>query len=455
MHYFDSMKDRVFHRFILLSFGLALLSSSGVFSQPRPDSPNKPVADTLYHINFDDYFTSSTLRVDYFMAGYHDNTSVYLSQIRKEPYWGGNHKNLIDFMNLGSFRYIIMDSATGKIIYIRGFSNLFQEWQGTEEAKTLKRAFAQVAVVPFPLHTILFQIDIRSITTGKFEKLFETYINPRSIFINKEKNHQLPFVTLQETGDPENRVDLALVAEGYTAEEMPKFLKDAERIMDYFFTVKPYSDYKNKFNIYAIESPSDESGVTIPGRGVYLNTSGGSSFYTFNMDRYMTIQDSRAIYDIAANVPYDVIFVLVNSAKYGGGGFFNHYGESTVDNYLSEIVSIHEFGHTFAGLADEYYTSEVTYSDFYKLDVEPWEPNITTNVNFDQKWRRMIPKGTPVPTPRTEEYKGTIGMFEGGGYMGKGVYSPMMDCRMKSNEAKGFCPVCEEAIKKMILFDCE
>jgi len=439
----------------MLSFGMAMIISSGSFSQPRPASPAASITDTLHEIIFDNYFTSSTLRIDYFMAGDHSNTSVYLSQIRKEPFWGGNHKNVIDRLNLGSFRYLALDSVTGKMIFSRGFSNLFQEWQGTVEATTLKRAFAQVAVMPFPLHTILFEVDIRSITTGKFEKLFDTYINPNSYFINKEKPHPLPFEAIQETGDPANRVDLAFIAEGYTAEEMPKFLKDARRIADYFFTVKPYSDYKNRFNIYAVESPSDESGVTIPGRGVYVNTCAGSNFYTFNMDRYMTSQETRAVYDIAANVPYDVIFVLVNSSRYGGGGFFNHFGESTVDNYLSEIVAIHEFGHTFAGLADEYYTSEITYSDFYKLDVEPWEPNITTNVNFDQKWRQMIPKGTPVPTPRTNEYKRTVGMFEGGGYVGKGVYSPMMDCRMKSNEAPGFCPVCEEAIKRMILFYCE
>ena len=449
------MKDSAFHRLFLHSVVFTIVFTSAAFSQQQSDSLAVQGTDSAQVVSFDRYFSSSTLRIDYIMAGDNLNTTVYLSQVKKEPYWGGSHKNMIDWMNLGAYRYMAFDSATGKMIFSRGFCTIFQEWQGTEEAKSVKKAFAQAAVMPFPLHTILFEIDIRSVTTGKFEKLFEKYINPGDYFIIREKAHPIPFVAIKETGDPANRVDIAFIAEGYATEEMPKFVKDAQRISDYFFTVRPYSDYINKFNIYAIESPSDESGVDIPGKGVYINTSAGSSFYTFNMERYLTSPETRTVYDIAANVPYDVIFILVNSAKYGGGGFFNHFGESTVDNWLSNIVAIHEFGHTFAGLADEYYTSEITYSDFYKLNVEPWEPNITTNVNFDQKWRQMIPKGTPVPTPRSEEYKGIVGMFEGGGYVGKGVYSPMMDCRMKSNEAEGFCPVCSDAIKRMILFYCE
>jgi hypothetical protein len=173
------------------------------------------------------------------------------------------------------------------------------------------------------------------------------------------------------------------------------------------------------------------------------------------MDRYLTTPETRAMYDIAANVPYDMIFVLVNSKRYGGGGFYNHYGQSTVDHQLSEIVAIHEFGHQFAGLADEYYTSEITYSDFYNLKFEPWEPNITTNIDFNSKWKNLVTPGTPIPTPRTEQYKDACGMFEGGGYLAKGIYSPMMDCRMKSNDAPGFCPACREAIRKMIGFYAE
>ena len=309
--------------------------------------------------------------------------------------------------------------------------------------------------MPFPRQTIRFQVERRDYADGKFRKLFELYINPNDYFIGRKKIHELPFVKFHDSGDPERKVDVAFIAEGYTKDEMDKFLKDARRIGDYFLSQEPYSTYQDRLNFYAIESPSEESGVNVPGRRIYVNTDLNSSFFTFDMDRYLTTSNTSKVYNIAASVPCDVVFILVNSMIYGGGGFFNHFGESTVDHFLSNIVSIHEFSHSFAGLADEYYTSEITYTDFYNTKVEPWEPNITTNVDFDSKWKKMITPGIPVPTPRDEKYKNDVGMFEGGGYETKGVYSPMMDCRMKSNEAEGFCPVCWEATIRMIEFYCE
>ena len=261
--------------------------------------------------------------------------------------------------------------------------------------------------------------------------------------------------TIRQSGDPKNHVDIAFLAEGYTTLEMDKFVSDARRICAYFLSTQPYASDTASFNFYAVESPSDESGVTIPGKDIYVNTNIHSSFYTFDMDRYLTTSDTWSVYNIAANVPYDLIFVLVNSKRYGGGGFYNHYGQSTVDNQLSNIVAIHEFGHEFAGLADEYYTSEITYSDYYNLKFEPWEPNITTNVDLASKWKDKVTSGIPIPTPRVEKYKSVTGMFEGGGYLAKGIFSPMMDCRMKSNEAPGFCPACSDAISRMIRFYCD
>jgi len=406
-------------------------------------------------IVFDTFFIPKTLRVDYLLAGDASTEDVYFREMKQEPFWGGPRKNLTDPFGYGTYRYIAYDSATNQLIFSRGFNSLFQEWKGTEEAKKMKRAFPMVAVMPFPKHTIRFVIEKRSYQTNTFETIFDRFINPSDYFINRESIHNLKTSKIKDSGDPVNHVDIAFISEGYTTLEMDKFLEDAKRFADYFMTVDPYSKNTQQFNFYAIESPSDESGVTIPGKDIFVNTNIHSSFYTFDMDRYLTTFDTKSMYDIAANVPYDAIFVLVNSKQYGGGGFYNHYGESTVDHKLSLIVSIHEFGHSFAGLADEYYSSEVTYSDFYNLAFEPWEPNITTNVDFQSKWKKMISEGTPIPTPREPKYAGVTGMFEGGGYLSKGIFSPAMDCRMKSNEAPGFCPVCQDAIARMIRFYCE
>jgi hypothetical protein len=421
------------------------LSAQNTASAVPAMTDNEPVI-------FDQYFISKTLRVDYLLAGDHKTEIAYFVQMKQEPFWGGPQKNLIDPFGYGTYRYAAYDSATNRLLFSRGFSTLFQEWRGTQEAKKMRRAFPMTAVLPFPKNTIRFVVEKRSYETNEFELIFDRFISPSDYFINRESIHPCKVTKIKDSGDPHNHVDVAFLAEGYTSLEMDKFLADAKRISDYFMTIEPYASNSAQFNFYAVESPSDEAGVTIPGQDIYVNTNIRSSFYTFDMDRYLTTFDTRAVYDIAANVPYDVIFVLVNSKRYGGGGFYNHYGQSTVDHQLSNQVAIHEFGHEFAGLADEYYTSEVTYSDYYNLKYEPWEPNITTLVNFDSKWKSMVSASTPVPTPREKKFKEVTGLFEGGGYLAKGIYSPAMDCRMKSNESPGFCPVCREAIKKMIRF---
>jgi hypothetical protein len=441
----------IFVKLLVLQFLLPFPVS--LFSQTN-NTLAASLGNGIDSVRFSEFFINKTLRVDFVMAGNHSSEKVFLDKIKQEPYWGGPQKNLVDPFNSGSFRILVLDSASGKIIFSRGFCNVFQEWQGTNEAKKTDRAFSQSAVMPFPQKTVIFRIEKRAYENGKFTSLFETFINPTNYFIIRENIHRLPYLKFKDSGTPEKKVDVAFISEGYTEKEMTKFLADAQRIGEYFLSEKPYSAYKDRFNFYAIEAPSDESGVDIPGLKVYVNTNLNSSFFTFNTDRYLTSTDAKSIYDIAANVPFDAIVILVNSNKYGGGGFFNYYCETSVDNFYSNKVAIHEFGHSFAGLADEYIGS-VNYSDYYNLKVEPWEPNITTNIDFSSKWKYMILQGTPVPTPREDKFDTVVGMFEGGGYMAKDIFSPMMDCRMKTNEAPGFCPVCQAAIVRMIRFYCD
>jgi hypothetical protein len=401
---------------------------------------------------FDDYFLAKTLRVDYLLGGNDQEENVFLWQMKQEPNYGGPTAHLIDADSAGTYRYAVYDSASGKLIFSKGFCTLYQEWRGTAEAKKVRKAYPMSAVMPFPKQTVLFTIDLSEYATGKFKRLFSMYIDPSDYFILHEPITPYKTKKIVDNGDPAVKVDIVFLAEGYMKKEMKKFRRDAKRMAAYMLSVKPYSEYADRFNFYMVESPSVSSGVEIPGKDIYMNTSINSSFYTFDMDRYLTTADTWGMYDIAANAPYDAIIVLDNSTRYGGGGFYNHYCQSTVDHSLSNIVCVHEFGHSLGGLADEYYMSEITYSDFYNLKVEPWEPNITTNVDFGRKWKSMISQGTPVPTPREGQYKDVVGMFEGGGYVSKGVYSPMMDCRMKSNEAPGYCPVCREALIRRIRF---
>ncbi|AVM49233.1 M64 family metallopeptidase [Capnocytophaga sp. oral taxon 878] len=392
---------------------------------------------------------NNSLRIDFNLLTDAQHTEVLFQQLKKEPYWGGSHTNLIS-PNLGTLRLQLFDG--NQLVYSKGFNSLSNEWAAIKEAKTEKRLFYHAMQVPFPLKPLTVHIDLRD-HNGQFQTIAKQIINPNDYFIKEETPVSYPVKKLLHNGDAAKKVDLAILSEGYTSSQMDKFYADAQRMTDYMFTIPPFSQLKNDFNIYAIAVPSQESGTDVPGKNIYKNTAFHSSFYTFDQERYLTTNSLKEIADAAALVPYDQLYILVNTSTYGGGGFYNHLNLGTADHELSEKVYIHEFGHGFVGLADEYYYEwDPTFQDMYNLKIEPWEENITTLVDFGSKWKDMVKKKTPIPTPRIPKYLNEVGAFEGGGYLTKGMYSPVQDCRMKSNEPKGFCPVCERAIRRVVKF---
>ncbi len=400
-------------------------------------------------VNYKKYFREKSFRFDFLLGGNNKEVTVYPQQMKQEPYWAGSKTNLIDPFNYGSYRFRIFDIKSDSLIFSKGFSTLFQEWQTTAEAKNTEKTFYQAAIFPYPKRNFRLEIDARQ-WDGNFKTLYASEIDPDNYFILKESPTTFEVTDILQNGDPPEKIDVVILAEGYTEKEMDKFIKDAKRFSNYLFDEEPFKSEKNKFNIKAVLTPSNETGTDVPGEHIYSDTYFNSTFYTFDIPRYLTTSDMKTVYDVAANVPYDQIYVLVNTDRYGGGGFYNFLTVCTSDNSLSKEVFVHEFGHGFGGLGDEYYTSDVAYEDFYNLEVEPWEPNLTTLVDFESKWEKMISDSTPVPTSRESKYEKTLGVYEGGGYESKGIYSPYMDCRMKSNIADEFCPVCKDAIRKMI-----
>ncbi|MFO7852200.1 MAG: M64 family metallopeptidase [Bacteroidota bacterium] len=402
-------------------------------------------------VRFDDYFIDKSLRFDFMLAGDHDTTIAYPLEMKEEPFYGGSLNNLVDTFQYGNFRYYIYDLESGKLIYSRGYGSLFQEWQTTAEAKKISRTFYEVATFPYPRKDVRFVLK-KYMKDGRLETVYERVIDPEDYFICREPVKKAEYVLISGNEDHHQAVDLAFIAEGYTSEEMAKFHEDVKRLSGVLFEYEPFKNYIDKINIWAVDAISEESGTDIPGERIYRKTALNSSFYTFDLARYLTTFDIKSVRDYAAVVPYDNIIVVINSERYGGGGMYNYYSGTTSDHPLTPVVFVHEFGHGFAGLADEYYSSDVAYEEFYPLDVEPWEANITTLVDFESKWKDMIDEDTPVPTPPTEEYKDKVGLFEGGGYSAKGIYRPQIDCRMKSNEAESFCKVCQKALREMIEF---
>ena len=400
---------------------------------------------------FPDLFIKKTLRIDYIHAGDCTSEFYYLDEIKIEPHWGGSLTNLIDTFNYGKYFLKVFDVKLDSLIYSRGYGSLFGEWQTTAEARKTSRGFLESVVCPLPKSKARIVLFSRN-QKGIFEKKFEYIYEPGNYFISTEQRLKYPSFDVLISGSSDSCVDIVILPEGYTESDMGRFISDCNEFAQVLFSFEPYSKYKNRFNIRGILAPSPESGNDIPADSLWAKTLLNSSFYTFDSERYCMTYDYKSVRDLASNAPYDQIYILVNSGKYGGGAIYNYYSMSVNSNKNAAKIFIHELGHGFAGLGDEYYNSAEAYNDFYPLDVEPWEPNLTTLVNFNSKWPHLISKKIPIPTPADKKYLNQTGVFEGGGYVAKGVYRPANDCLMNTFKEDHFCDVCSEAIEKMILF---
>ena len=399
--------------------------------------------------SFEKYFHRKTLRIDFALSGNNNRQAAAIEQLREEPTWAGPLNNRIDPFEYGGYYVRVYNAADRTLIYSKGFNTLFEEWRSTEQAKVQVQSWTNSVCVPFPREKVIVELAARDKSDMLFHTLLEMEVDPSSIFIDRSPLKKNRVERILDNGDVNKKTDIVFLAEGYTAEEQDKFFADAKRFADALFTFAPFDQRKEEINIWAVGTVSEESGTDVSGKGVYKNTALNSGFYTFGVDRYLTTPDMKAIRNAVWETPTDAVFILVNTNAYGGGGMYNFYAMGTADNERTLEVFVHEFGHSLAGLADEYYSSEVAYGDFYNLNFEPWEPNISTlKEAFETKWKDMLPKGTPVPTPLNGEHKDRVGVYEGGGYVSKGIYRPSDHCMMK--DLKPFCPVCQRAVLRML-----
>lgn len=400
---------------------------------------------------YDIYFTNQQLRIDYYIYGNSDTCYYALDKYVMEPVWGGTRNNLVDSLGYGDYLFEVMLHDSDVVIYSRGYCNLFGEWQTTPEAETVTKGFNESVIMPYPKELVDVAFYMRDYN-GDFIEKMRLVINPNDYFIQDAPKFSHSILNVYGDYAPDKAVDIVILPDGYTQEEMGKFVIDCNFFKECLFSYDPYISYKDRFNIRAVMAPSKDSGVSIPAEDVWKNTAVNCSFYTFDSERYCMSYDNQSIRNLAGMVPYDQIYILANTSKYGGGGIYNFYCVSSTDDHFSSDVIIHEFGHGFAGLGDEYYDDSGSYEEFYNLSIEPWEPNITTLVDFDSKWKDMVKKKTPVPTPEDGKYLNEVGVFEGGGYEPKGMFRPKMDCLMKSFNGSTFCEVCNRAIERMILY---
>lgn len=403
--------------------------------------------------DFNKYFVDKTLRIDYIFAGNVKQQMIAVDELNVLPHWYGKRQRLSELPMEGNGQIIVRDHKSGDVIYKNSFSTLFQEWLSYPEAQTQTKSFENVFLVPMPKDTVDVTLNLfnnrREVTTTLTHQ-----VTPTDILIHHKGEHPTKYVTIQQAADTTHCIHIAYLAEGYTAAEMDSFIKHVNEANDALFAHEPFKSMKDRFNVIAVEAVSQESGASEPSEGIWKNTVLHSHFDTFYSDRYLTTLNLKALHDCLAGTPYEHIIVLVNTEKYGGGGILNSYNLSMTRNKWFKPVVVHEFGHSFAGLADEYaYEDEAI--PMYPHDIEPWEPNITTLVNFHNKWENLITKGTPIPTPPSrnpKEITRKVGVFEGAGYSLKGVYRGTQDCRMRTNQTPEFCPVCQQALRRVIDF---
>ncbi|NWF89654.1 MAG: peptidase M64 [Ignavibacteriaceae bacterium] len=463
---------------------------------------------------FEDYFQNETMRVDYHHVGNAKSELFAIDRIYQYGTWAGNPKNLIDYFNNGKYYVKVYDAASNKLIFSKGFDSYFGEYQTSANAnKGINKAYHESALIPLPKAKVKFAIEKRD-SENKLKEIFAAEIDPADVSIVKDKivDKDVKVFKSVYNGDSHQKVDVAIIGEGYTEDEIGKFRADLEKFSQILFTQEPFLSNKEKFNIYGVYKPSEESGTDEPPADIFKKTVLNSKFNSLGSERYLLTEDNKTLRDLAAHVPYDALYIMVNHKKYGGGGIYNWSCTFTTDNQWHKYLFLHEFGHSFAGLADEYYTSDTAYEDFFKPTLEPVEPNITALLDTTNlKWKKWMTKGIELPTywekkeyeeldykwqderralnnkiaelkrnrakkleiaQAEEEYNlkdkqhavevdlflqktknnRKVGAFEGGGYLPKGLYRPMVDCIMFSKGDKPFCKVCEDAILKVINF---
>ena len=443
--------------------------------------------------NYNKYFTSQTMRVDYFHTGTATEEHFSLDRVLNDGLWAGSQAILLDELNRGLYFFKITDTLTNTLLYSRGFASVFGEWQSIGDPNW--GTFQESVRFPWPKLPVRLIIEKRD-AKNNFVPIWSTVIDPKSRIVNPAilKSPYKSFTYVQN-GKSANHVDIVILGDGYTAAEMDKFHNDVATLTDELFTVEPFKSRKADFNVRAVETPSATTGVNKPHPGVFNRTPLSMSYGAFDSERYALSYDNRTLRDVAASVPYDYMFILINERTYGGGGIFNLYSTVAADNKFSRYIFVHEFGHCFAALADEYYTSDVSYQT-PAITVEPWEPNVTAL--FDKsnlKWKELVKPGTPIPTPwdKTEfdnfsydiqkerralraanvpeeqmealferekktslemfdknKYKDATGAFEGGNYMQFGIYRSALDCIMFTRNKQAFCPACSKAISEVI-----
>jgi hypothetical protein len=478
--------------------GILLILSLPLAAQKTHSKVNQPnvsmTATDDSNISFDSYFLDKTMRVDYYHSGTSKEEHFAVDQVVSDGRWPGSKTVLIDKLELGLYFFEVRDAASGKIIFSRGFASVFGEWQSIPEADAEWGTFPESIRFPWPKKPVSIILKKRD-AENKFQQIWTIDIDPSSRKVNPadlKSTHKVDVIL--ENGPAAEKLDIVILGDGYSKAEMEKFKNDAKRLSDVLLNNEPFKTRKKDINIMAVETPSPESGVNKPHPGVFKRSPLSAHYGSFDSERYVLTYDNQTVRNTASEVPYDFMVILVNERTYGGGGIYNLYTTVSADNKFADYIMVHELGHHLAALADEYYTSSVSY-EAPAITAEPWETNITALIDKDNlKWKDLVEAGTPIPTPwnkvafdkfgyqiqkqrdslraakvpetvmedlfirqkkqentyfSEEKFKDKTGAFEGAGYMQYGLYRSQLDCIMYTRHMK-FCRVCQRSLQAVM-----
>jgi hypothetical protein len=437
-----------------------------------------------------------TMRLDYYHTGNAKEERFSVDRVVLEPLpWPGNPGRALDATNRGKYFFEVVDATSGTVLYSRGFSSIYGEWETTAEAKDVDRTFSESLRFPAPDKAVRITLRKRD-ARNVFRDVWSTKIDPADKFVAHAAEADAgPLVRLHVSGDPATKLDLLILGDGYTARERTKFERDARRLTATLLATSPFKERQGDVNIWGLSPAAAQSGISRPSQHIYRRSPVGATYDAFDSERYVLTFENKALRDLAANAPYDAVEILTNSATYGGGGIFGLFSTVAADSVWSPYIFVHEFGHHIAGLADEYYTSDVAYLPSADR-VEPWEPNATALLDpASLKWKDLVTPGVAIPTPwpkeeferytkeiqqkrrairaanrpesemdalfRDEEsrdtallnegpHAGKVGAFEGANYEARGFYRPQADCIMFTRDNVPFCRVCRRAIEQIL-----
>ena len=437
-----------------------------------------------------------TFRVDYFHSGNSTQELFSLDRLTLEPLaWPGSPAQAIDETNLGKYLFEVRDRASNRLLYSRGFASIYGEWELTAEAKSMNRTFHESLRFPAPTAPVQVLLKKRD-PQNAFREVWSLVVDPSDMYVDPTRPPSPgALIELHKSGEPAKKVDLLILGDGYTASQRAKFEKDAKRLVELLFSYSPFKERKADFNVWGLCPPSDEPGISRPSTGIHRRSRVGATYDAFGSERYILTFDNRALREVASFAPYEFVEILANGQTYGGGGIYNLFATVASDSLWAPYIFVHELGHHFAGLGDEYYTSDTAY-EAPTEKLEPWEPNTTACADPKTlKWRALLTAGVPLPTPWSKEafekqsmefqkkrrairaanrpeaemdtlfteersieskllsadqYAGKVGAFEGANYEAKGFYRPQNDCVMFSRNPVPFCAVCQKAISRVI-----